>query len=235
LRNTLLSKRDKISAVIFDIDGTLVDSFPAYYSSFNKGISEFKLEPVPEDFLANCLKKGLSLGEILRMTFPASVEESTIERCKREILAFFLRTEADEVKPFPEVNQLFKNLKDRGIKIGIASGRMSIPDDEWIRFRRFGVGKLIDAIVTSREVESRKPAPDIIIECARRLNTPIEECVAVGDTEADIIAARRAGAISAAIASRQNKKESFLKGKPEVILNNLNDLIVFMEDQEMNR
>lgn len=221
--------------MIFDIDGTLIDSFSAYYSAFNKGISQYNLEPVSKEFLINCLKRGLSLGEIIQKILPNNLNESIIEKCKEKILELFLKVEGDEVSPFPGINELFRDLKDRGVKIGVATGRMSLPEDEWKRFKRFGLDRFIDTIVTSKEVEKRKPAPDLIVECAKRLNIPIEECLVVGDTEADIIAAKMAGAIPVAVTTGQDSIDLLMKEKPEYVFRNLNDLKIFLEEQENDR
>ena len=117
----------QIRGVIFDIDGTLIDSFSAFTSVFNKGISQFDLRPVSQQFLTQSLKKGANLGEMLQMVFPLQTDESLIQRCKGEILEHFLKIEASEVKPFSGINELFSNLIDRGLKIGIATGRTSMP------------------------------------------------------------------------------------------------------------
>lgn len=220
----------KISAVIFDIDGTLVDSFSAYYSAFNKGINQYKLGPVSREFLINCLKRGLGLAEIIRKILPSYLDESIIEKCKEKILKLFLKVEGDEVNPFPGINELFRDLKDRGIKIGVATGRMSRSEDEWRRFKRFGLDGFIDTIVTSKEVKRRKPKPDAIIECAKRLNVPVEECLVVGDTEPDVIAARKAGAIPAAVTTGQDSIDLLMKEKPEYVFRNLNDLIISLKE-----
>jgi len=225
-------KHHKISAVIFDIDGTLVDSFSAYLSVFNRGISRYKLGPVSREFLADCVKEAMSLGEILRRIFSSDVDELLIENCKREIQELFLKVEMDEAKTFPGVDELFNKLKNSGIKIGIATGRMTFPEYEWNRFRSFGLDKFIDAIVTTREVQARKPAPDVIIECAKRLNVPPEECLVVGDTESDIIAAREAGGIPAAVTIGQDNMDLLTKENPGFIFRNLNDIIILLEQLE---
>ena len=222
----------EIRGVIFDIDGTLIDTFAAFTSVFNKGISQFDLGPVSQQFLTQSLKKGANLADMLRMIFPPQTDESLIERCKGEILQHFLKIEASEVKPFPGINELFGNLKERGIKIGIATGRTSMPEKEWDRFKRFGLERFIDSIVTSREVASRKPAPDAILECAKRMNVPIEKCLVVGDTEHDIIAARRAGGIPVAILSGEDHLDISESEQPELIFKNLVELTLFLEEQE---
>jgi len=222
----------QIKGVIFDIDGTLVDTFPAFTSVFNKGISQFNLRPVSQQFLIQSLRKGENLADLLRKIFPFPTDESLIERCKGEILQHFLKIEASEVKPFPGISELFGNLKERGIKIGIATGRMSMPEKEWDRFKKFGLGQFIDSIVTSREVASRKPAPDAIVECAKRMNVPIEKCLVVGDTEDDIIAARKAGGIPVAILAGEDHLDISESEQPEFIFRNLAELTLFLEEQE---
>jgi HAD superfamily hydrolase (TIGR01509 family) len=222
----------QIKGVIFDIDGTLVDTFPAFTWVFNKGISQFDLEPVSQQFLVQSLRKGVNLEDLLRKIFPLPTDESLIERCQREILQHFLKIEASEVKPFPGINELFGNLKERGIKIGIATGRMSMPEKEWDRFKRWGLERLIDSIVTSREVASRKPAPDAIVECAKRMNVPIEKCLVVGDTEDDVIAARKAGGIPVAMLAGEDHLDISESEQPEFVFENLVELTLFLEKQE---
>jgi HAD superfamily hydrolase (TIGR01509 family) len=222
----------QIRGAIFDIDGTLVDTFAAFASVFNKEISQFDLRPVSRQFLVQSLRRGANLADVLRMIFPLPADESLVERCKGEILQHFLKIEASEVKPFRGINELFGNLKERGIKIGIATGRMSVPEKEWERFKKFGLERLIDSIVTSREVARRKPAPDAILECAKRMNVPIEKCLVVGDTEDDILAARKAGGIPVAILAEEDHLDISENEQPELIFKNLVELTLFLEEQE---
>jgi len=223
----------EIRGVIFDIDGTLVDTFSAFTSVFNKGTGQFNLQPVSQQFLIQSLKKGGNLGETLRMVFPPQTDESLVERCKREILEHFLKIEATEVRPFPGINELFKSLIDRGLKVGIATGRTSMPESEWDRFKRFGLERFIDSIVTSKEVANRKPAPDAIIECAKRMRVPVEKCLIVGDTEDDVIATRRAGGIPVAMLTGEDHLDLLESEMPELIFKNLIEFTLFVEEQEI--
>jgi phosphoglycolate phosphatase len=219
-------------AVIFDIDGTLIDTFDSYYKVFNRGIARYGLGPVSRDFLSHRLSKAFGLREILRDVFPVPTDDSTFDACKADIRILFLHAEAEEVKPFPGIQDLFADLKGRGIKIGIATGRVSTPEDEWKRFSRFGLDAFVSAIVTSREVASRKPAGDVITECARRLDVPIADCIAVGDTESDVIAARDAGAIAVAVATGQDDRDRLLRAGPEIVCESANDLVALLEAWE---
>ncbi|HEY3275867.1 MAG TPA: HAD-IA family hydrolase [Syntrophorhabdaceae bacterium] len=218
-----------VKAVIFDIDGTLIDSFEAYYKAFNSGLKAYNLGPVSREFLGDCLGKVPGLREILRPVFPKEVEETTLDGCMGEIKRVFLQVEAEEVRPFSGVERLFLHLRERGVKIGIATGRMSSEEDEWKRFTRFGLDGCIGAIVTSREVKNRKPAPDVIAECARRLGVAGGECIAVGDREADVVAARAAGAWAVAVVTGQEDRECLEMSGADRVFDSVNDLVAFLE------
>jgi HAD superfamily hydrolase (TIGR01549 family) len=219
-----------VTGVIFDIDGTLVDSFSTLVTVFNQGTHHFNLKPVTFEFLTERFKKNLSLGEILREIAASPVDESVVEKCKKEILQRFLEVEAEEIKLFPGVPVLFQKLKDRGMKIGIATGRTSPPENEWTRFKRFGLDRFIDALVTSREVEKRKPAPDAILLCALRLSLPVQECLVVGDTEFDVLAAREAGAMAAAVSTGIDDVEFLKKSGPELLFKDIREFSSFVDD-----
>ncbi len=217
-----------IEGVIFDIDGTLVDSFPVYCSVFNTGIRHYQLEPVSHEFLLRSMRNGQNLIEVFRNLFPPQTDDALLEECRKVILELFIKAEVEEVKFFPGTDDLFKNLKKRDMRIGIATGRTSPPQREWERFKRHGLDGLIDAIVTSREVEQRKPAPDVIIECARRLEVSIEHCLVVGDTDADIIASKSAGAIAVAVSTGLDNVELLKKANPELLFKTLLDFDLFV-------
>jgi len=218
-----------IEGVIFDIDGTLVDSFPVYCAAFNRGIQKYDLGPVSHRYLIDALKRSANLLEVFRKVFPPGTEEALIEKCRQDILELFMKAEVDEVKLFPGVRELFENLRDKGIRIGVATGRTSPPEKEWERFKRYGLDVLIDAIVTSREVEKRKPAPDAILECSSRLKIPVENCLVVGDTEADILASRSAGAIAVAVSTGEDDHDLLEREKPEFLFKALVELNTLLD------
>jgi len=222
-------KHAAIKALIFDIDGTLVDSFDVYHGVFNQGIADFTIGEVSREVLRELLAKNLSLREILQTVLPFSVDDATYEACREKILRLYREAELEGVKSFPGTEELFRYLQGEGIKIGIATGRMSSVEDEWIRFRRLGLHLYIAAIATSREVQNRKPAPDVIIECARRLGIPPDQSAVVGDTESDIVAARAAGAIAVSVTTGHEDEDVLRKAEPDIFLNSINDLVPYQK------
>jgi HAD superfamily hydrolase (TIGR01509 family) len=216
---------NKTRAVIFDIDGTIVDSFRTYRKVFNEGIAAYGMEPVSESLLDGCLRRGMGLRAILERIFPDGTEEAVYDACRDRIKYLYRRIEGEEVRSYPGIDELFTGLRDRGIRIGIATGRMSTPEDEWERFRRLGLNHFLGTIVTSHEIARRKPAPDVIIECARRLGLPTSACIAVGDTGNDIIAAKSAGAIAVFVRTGNEDEEVLMKAGPDFILESTSGLL----------
>ncbi len=223
-------QKEGLRAVIFDIDGTLVDSFSVYRKVFNEGLADHGIGPVPGGLLEHYLRKGKSLRDILEGVFPPGTDDGTFDACKERIKHLFRQAEPEEVKAFPGVEELFAHLESSGVKIGIATGRVSTPEDEWKRFMRLGLSRFIDAIVTSHEVFSRKPAPDVLLACAKRLDVPIGGCLAVGDTESDIIAAKSAGAIAVYVRTGVEDADAVAKARPDIILENTCDLLALLKE-----
>lgn len=214
-----------LQAVIFDIDGTLMDTFSAYYTVFTRGTEKYGLGPIPREDLRKYLAEGQSLRTILERLFPKSTGEETFAACREDILRLFKELEVQEVRPFPGVDGLFRTLRGKGLKIGIATGRMSSVEDEWVRFRRAGLAECIGAIVTSREVPSRKPEPDVLVECARRLEVPPAACIVIGDTIVDIEAAKRAGAIAVVVTTGHEDEDRLVEAGAGLVLASLDRLV----------
>jgi HAD superfamily hydrolase (TIGR01549 family) len=229
MEETVRFENKDIRAIIFDIDGTLVDTFEVYQRVFNQGIAQYGMAPVAQDILREYLAKGLSLRQILQNVFTEPIDDDAYTTCRTEIINRFRNAEIGEVKPFPGTEELFGHLQRKGIKIGIATGRMSSDEDEWNRFRNMGLDGYINAIVTSKEIQNRKPAPDVVMECARRLNISPEHCIVIGDTVADILAARSAGSLSAAVTTGHEDEDNLLKEHPDIVFHNLSDLVVYLE------
>jgi HAD superfamily hydrolase (TIGR01509 family) len=217
--------KTEIRAFIFDIDGTLVDSFEAYYKAFNQGLADLKMGRLDRKILRSYLAEGLSLRDILQKVLSSPMDDISYGMCRQKIMSRFREVEQGGVKPFPGVKELFEQLTARGFKIGVATGRTSSPTDEWERFKKLGLDKYIDAIVTSAEVVHRKPAPDAVTECAKRLNVPVGQCCVIGDTELDIVAAKSAGAVAVAVTTGQDDEERLLKAEPVIVCRNLQDLL----------
>lgn len=177
-----------LKGVIFDVDGTLVDSVDAHARSWSAVLAEFG-HPVEYAAVRRQIGKG---GDQLMREFLTEEEihraGQDIERRRKEIL---LRDEMPGVRGFPGVRELFQRLLADGRRPVLAS---SAAGDELATYKeRAGIADLVDLETSKDEVEESKPQPDIFAVALKKLALPPEQAIVVGDSPWDAMAATRAG------------------------------------------
>jgi HAD superfamily hydrolase (TIGR01509 family) len=185
------------SALIFDLDGTLVDTVYAHVFAWQRAFAE---EGHPIDGWRIHRRVGMSGGLFARAAareigreFSAD-EVEALQRRHGEIFRDLL----PERRPLPGAVELLADLRAAGVIHGIAtSGRRPEIDAS---LEALGVGD--DLIVVERgDVQRAKPEPDLFLTCAERLGVAPAQCYVVGDAVWDLLAARRAGMLSVGLLS----------------------------------
>jgi phosphoglycolate phosphatase len=216
-----------IRGVLFDLDGTLINSIDCYWLAFNGGLEKFKLGPVDVPTIASHLDKGARIRDILMAICP-SLDEAAWLNLQKEIRDVYINLEKEHVRLLPGARELLAALKSRGIKVGIATSRMTKDDGKWRDVRRFGLADYIDVVVTAADSKP-KPAPDTVIECVKQLGLETGQCIFIGDSTCDIVAAREAGMISFAVTTGVGIKPDLIAAGPEAVFDNLNELAPHLE------
>jgi pyrophosphatase PpaX len=214
----------KIKGVIFDLDGTLIDSLETYTQALNQGIKKFDLAPVSKEELASLLNTAMPLEQMLQQLFPAQLKDRQDRLdCIKEIVKAYQKLEQN-VPPKPGAAQILSSLKERGLKVGIVTGRTTSGETKWQELRRLNINQFIDVMITGAEAE-RKPAPEGIIKCAQELGISPEDCVFVGDSQADIITGKAAGVMTIAITSGVAQESILSQASPDAIVDSLAELL----------
>lgn len=173
-------------AVIFDCDGTLVDSMPIHFLAWNRTMTEVGIE-LPEDrFYA---MGGIPTHRIIEMlAHEQRVLVDAHATAKRKEEAFYeLIHMLEPIHIIVEVAQ-----KLRGVKpIAVASGGSRHGIER--QLHHVGIFDWFDTIVCAEDTTRHKPDPDVFLESARRLATSPEKCLVFEDAELGIEAAKRAG------------------------------------------
>ena len=178
-----------VKAVIFDIDGTLIDSVDLHAEAWREALRHFGHD-VPFEQVREQIGKG---GDLL---MAALLPEEEVRRRGKEIeeyrLDLFKREYLSRVKPFPSVRELFERIKADGLRIALAS---SAKKEELERYKQIaGIEDLVDAETSSDDAEKSKPHPDIFEAALDRLEgIAADDAIAVGDTPYDAQAAGKAG------------------------------------------
>ncbi|MFB0506089.1 MAG: HAD family hydrolase [Thermodesulfobacteriota bacterium] len=224
----------KIKGVIFDLDETIIDSLAALTEAFNTGTREFGLEPVTGERIAHFLDEGLRLGEMLLELYPSVFAEDG----KRQVCGDVIRKAYSELEPQkvvlkPGVRRTLQSLKERGVKIGIVTGRKSKGERKWLELRRLNIHQFVDAMVTGAEAPA-KPAPDGVTKCMKELGLSAEECVFVGDSSIDIMAGKKAGVRTIAVCTGVAGKELLVEHGPDYVLDDMNSLLSYLSKLQKN-
>ncbi|MCK2052881.1 HAD family hydrolase [Methylobacterium sp. 37f] len=178
-----------VRAVIFDIDGTLLDSVDLHAQAWVDAFAHFGVT-VSQDQARSQIGKG---GDQL---LPVFLDAERVEREGEAIEAYrsdlFKRDYLPKVKPFPGVRALFQHLKGEGITLALAS---SGKGSEVAHYQSLlEIEDLTDVVVSSDDVERSKPFPDIFQAALTKL-APLsaEAAIVIGDTPYDAEAANKAG------------------------------------------
>ena len=175
-------------ALIFDLDGTLVDTVYPHVYAWQRALGEAGM---PIDGWRVHRKIGMSGGLFTRAVareIGRPLSEAEAEALQRRHGEIFRELETTR-RPLPGASALLGRLRAAGVPHGIAtSGRRPEID---LSLEALGVPD--DTVVVPRgEVSRAKPEPDLFVECARRIDVPPDECYVVGDAVWDLLAARRA-------------------------------------------
>ncbi len=178
-----------VEAVIFDIDGTLVDSVDLHAEAWQLALRQFGYD-FPFDRVRSQIGKG---GDQL---LPALLPADVVDRQGKEIEDYrsvlFKREFLPRVRAFPAVRELFERLRADGKRIALAS---SAKGDELETYKKIaGIGDLVEAETSSDDAEKSKPHPDIFQAALGRLGqVSPERVIVIGDTPYDAEAAGKAG------------------------------------------
>jgi HAD superfamily hydrolase (TIGR01509 family) len=176
-------------AVIFDVDGTLIDSVDLHAECWVAALARFDVEVPFADMRVQIGKGG---DQILHGLLPPGEVEARGEEIQEFRTGLFKREYLDRARAFPGVRALFERLRADGQRAVLASSGKA---DEVARYIEIaGIGDLIEGTTSSDDAERSKPFPDIFQAALGKL-APLraEEAVVVGDTPYDAEAARGAG------------------------------------------
>lgn len=183
-----------VRALIFDMDGVIVDSEPLHLLAYQKFFEEYGVKYTAEhnkEFLGT---KDVWMAGVLieRYTLPHTPE--TLVKAKEELL---LQLIMDRAVARPGLQDILSKAEGAGLPMSIASSA-TLPTINLV-VDRLNIRRYFKALTSGDEVTHGKPAPDVFLLAAQRLNTPPEKCLVIEDTLNGMKAAKAAGMMCIAI------------------------------------
>ena len=186
-----------MTALIFDLDGTLVDTVYAHVFAWQRALAEVGM---PIDGWRIHRRIGMSGGLFARAVareVGRPLDDAEIQAVQRRHGQIF-RELLPERRALPGAVELLSELRERDIVHGIATSGRRPEIDASLEVLHIGPET---TIVQRGDVRRAKPEPDLFLECARRLGAEPAECYVIGDAVWDLLAARRAGMLSVGVLS----------------------------------
>lgn len=199
--------------ILFDLDGTLVDTLEDLTDSVNAVLEE-------EGLLATSIEKvrqGIGEGYrvLLKHILPIGSEEAVIDRLTALFQVEYRRRLTVKTRPYEGILPLLGRLGEQGVKIGVISNKM---DDAAKLVCAHYFDDLIDAVVGDTPERMKKPAPDNLIEAMRLLGANRETTLYVGDSDVDVQAALNAELTFIGVSWGYRSKEILKKAGASVVV-----------------
>lgn len=220
-------RKRKKPVVLFDLDGTLMDSKPMVEECFRHVFEMYgKLEEFTPQVAGEVF--GPPLIDMMKKYFPDQNPDELVEEYRQYQET---RSWNGYMLLFEGVEQTLESLKENGFKMAIVSSRLGNSCKLWLT--QLHIRQYFNLVLGQDKIEHAKPAPDGLLMACEKLGYGHDSAIYVGDNASDVIAAKRAGMYAVAYVTDSSKLEEVKKAKPNKILNSIPEILEMLkEDHE---
>jgi len=212
----------KIRFIVFDWDGTLMDSEAQIVSCLHAAIADLQIEPMEDDTVKNVI--GLGLREAIDTLVPGR-DDRFHQAFVDQYREHWFKSGSSSL--FEGVRESLQTLRQRNLVLGVATGKARRGLDKVLG--ETGLDSFFDATRCADEAPS-KPHPQMLLELMEILEVAPQQTVMVGDTEYDMEMATNAGAAKIAVSSGVHSAERLQQHSPLVTLNRIRDMPAWLEE-----
>jgi HAD superfamily hydrolase (TIGR01549 family) len=213
-----------IKGIVFDLDGTLIDSSRAIIDSLFTAVEHYNVKTVitrNESYLF----MGKSLRETLKIIMP-DADDETMLKIGKHYIKHYHEFQVKDAALFPYVKETIIGLHDRGIKLAVATAKHS--DCAEAELSATGVTGYFDTIRGTDDGIPSKPDPTLLLEICRKFDLKPVNVLMVGDTDRDVLFGKNAGCHTCVVSHGNWPKERFIKENiiPDFFLGDFKDLLL---------
>jgi 2-phosphoglycolate phosphatase len=216
-----------IECVLFDLDGTLIDTAKDFHIAVNKLLAKNNSDPISAQLICQTVSDGS--GALVKLAFGIDENDPHYEELNQQLLElYFVELENTQAALYPGMDALLTALENHGVHWGIVTNK---PEKYTLRLlAKLGLLKRCKSLVCPDHVSQRKPHPEPILLACQQLGVDTERTVFLGDHLRDIQAAKNADVIAVAAAygylAEDSKAEEwyadFILAKPDQAITLLN-------------
>jgi len=217
-----MNNNNKIDTVLFDLDGTLIDTNELIISTYLHTLEKYYPGKYTREDVLPFL--GPTLHEVFGKMDPERVEEMVLE-----YRTYNLANHDALVKEFVGVMETIETLKKKGYKLAIVTTKRE--DVAFKGLRLMKLDSYFDVMIAYDHVKKVKPDPEPIFLALDKLGSKPEEALMVGDNFHDVLAGKNAGTKTAGVAWSIKGREYLAKYEPDFMLENMTDLLTILGEE----
>ena len=215
-----------VDAVIFDMDGTLIDSIDIYFEIVEIALKRLELPQVSRTKILDAAEPGDFNWDLVLPDEVKNKKDEIIVAAWEIINEVAPQMFEENLELIRGADNILQNISSGMPKIGlVTSTQRQHLKIKMQPLKSAGVEKLFDVIITSDDVPNRKPDPDPLIECAKRLDVNPNKCVYVGDTRTDMQAGKAAGMRTVGVLTGFDDYDTLAKESPDAIIDSIRNLV----------
>jgi 2-phosphoglycolate phosphatase len=206
--------------LLFDLDGTLIDSVPDLTSSIDFMMQKLGKKGYGEEIVREWV------GEGAKKLVQRALQKEDVDRELEIFLDHYSKNLCIHTKLFTDVETTLKELKSRGFTLAIVTNKPHIFVKEILE--RLEIFYLFDEFLGAGIVKEKKPSPKPLLHICEKLGFSPDEAVMVGDSKSDILSAKRANILSIAVTYGYNHGVSVKEYEPDIIIDNFSQILPYL-------
>ena len=213
----------KYEYVIFDLDGTLLDTLDDLADSVNTALLKYSFPTVDREHVRRSIGNGVGL--LIRRCIPEGTDEATVKACTNVMREHYANNCENKTCPYEGIPELLKKLRDNGIRVAVVSNKF---DAAVKRLCQKYFDGLIETAIGESEGVSRKPSPDSVNAALLELGADTERDLAraiyIGDSDVDVLTAKNAGIASVGVTWGFRDRELLVSSGADFIASDTDEL-----------
>lgn len=188
----MTSPRLKVSGVLFDLDGTLLDTAPDMGRALNRLLAEHDRPALAAAEIRPVVSHGAA--GLLRLGFGVAPDDAGFDELRSRFLALYAEHLAVQTRPFPGMEVVLEVIEARELAWGVVTNKPAALTEPLLA--ALALAERAGCVVSGDTLSQRKPHPAPLLHACRQLGVIPAACIYVGDSERDVSAGRRAGMIT---------------------------------------
>lgn len=213
--------------IIFDLDGTLLNTLEDLKDSTNFALSKFDYQQKSLEEVRQFVGNGVA--KLIERAIPNGKNNTNFDECLKIFKENYAKNMYNKTAPYDGIIDMLKELRANNIKTAVVSNKFDLAVKELCK--KYFTG-LIDTAIGESENVRKKPAPDSVFKAMEELKSPREKCIYVGDSDVDLQTAKNTGIECISVTWGFRDKEFLTKEGATVFANRPDEIIKIIKKSE---